>query len=222
MQEEKDLVLLGGGQAEVANRLVDVCINFWKRPVGDPLSRFARWFMHASVQRIARIVEVDKGLQPLEVAIMRVRLYETWIRPHVYVAAGWDLKFAIELGCEYRPGRVWVQPSTYTWPRRLTKRHSEAHVGQETANSKIKIINSRFVRDTPELVRVILVQKRQSKILRRTDVSRSEVGKQRRYICRIRWCDRGGRGDIFGSVQMAGIAMSFTTEQIPTRQLVRG
>ena len=44
--------------------------------------------MHTSIQRIARIIEVDKGLQTLEVAIMRVRLYETWIRPQVYVAAG--------------------------------------------------------------------------------------------------------------------------------------
>ena len=44
--------------------------------------------MHASVQRVARVIEVDKGLQTLEVAIMRVRLYETWIRPQVYVAAG--------------------------------------------------------------------------------------------------------------------------------------
>src|ERR1700736_4480828 len=119
--------------------------------------------MHTSVQRIARIIEVDKGLQTLEVAIMRVRLHETQIRAQVYVATGWDLNFAVEWGCEYRPGRVWVQPGTYTWPRRLTKRHSEAHVGQETANSKIKIINSRCVRDIPELVRVILVQKRQSK-----------------------------------------------------------
>ena len=43
--------------------------------------------MRTAVQCIARIVEVDKGLQTLEVAIMRVRLYETWIRPQVYVAA---------------------------------------------------------------------------------------------------------------------------------------
>src|SRR5258708_699307 len=176
--------------------------------------------MHASVQRIARIVEVDKGLQTLEVAIMRVRLYETWIRPHVYVATGWSLNFDIELGCEYRPGRVWVLPGTYTWPRLLTKGHSEADVGQEAANSKIEIHKARCVRDKPELVRVILEQKRESKILRRTNVTRGEVGKQRRYICRIRRCDRG-RG-ICGSVQMAGIALSFTTEQIPTRQLVRG
>ena len=55
----------------MANRLVDVYINFWPRPVGDPLSRFARWFMHASVQRIARIIEVDKSLETLEVAVMR-------------------------------------------------------------------------------------------------------------------------------------------------------
>src|SRR6266404_2193335 len=178
--------------------------------------------MRTAVQCIARIVEVDKGFQTLEVAIMRVRLYETWIRPQVYVATGWSLNFAIELGCEYRPGRVWVLPGTYTWPRLLTKRHSEAEVGQETANSKIKIINSRFVRDKPELVRVILEQKRQSKILRCTNVRRSEVGEQRRYICGICRCDRGGRGDTFGPVQMAGIAMTFTTEQIPTRQLVRG
>src|SRR6266403_718301 len=175
--------------------------------------------MHTSVQCIARIIEVDKGLQTLEVAIMRVRLHETAIRPQVYVATGWDLNFAIELGCEYRPGRVWVLPRTYTWSRLLTKRHSEARVGQETANSKIEIHKARCVRDKPELVRVILEQKRESKILRRTNVRRGEVGKQRRYICRIRWCDRG-RG-IFGSVQMAGIAMSFTSEQIPTRQLVR-
>src|ERR1700746_802460 len=175
--------------------------------------------MHTSVQCIARIVEVDKGLQALEIAIMCVRLYETGIRPLVYVATGWDLNFAVELGREYRPGRVWVRPRTYTWPRLLTKGHSEADVGQEAANAKIKIHKARCVRDKPELVRLILEQKRESKILRRTNVTRGEVGKQRRYICRIRWCDRG-RG-IFGSVQMAGIALTFTSEQIPTRQLVR-
>jgi hypothetical protein len=82
----------------VADRLVDVYINFWKRSVGDTLFRFARWFMHASVQGVARIIEVDKGLQTLEVAIMRVRLHETGIRPQIYVATGWDLNFAIELG----------------------------------------------------------------------------------------------------------------------------
>src|SRR6266403_305349 len=122
--------------------------------------------MHTSVQCIARIVEVDKGLQTLEVAIMRVRLYETWIRPQVYVATGWDLNFAIELGCEYRPGWVWVLPGTYTWPRLLTKGHSEADVGQETANSKIKIHKARCVCSKPKLVREILEQKRESKILR--------------------------------------------------------
>src|SRR5258707_2006492 len=175
--------------------------------------------MHTSVQSVARVVEVDNGLQAFQVAVMHVSLHETWIRPQVYVATGWDLNFAIELGCEYRPGRVWVLPGTYTWPRLLTKGHSEADVGQEAANSKIKIHKACCVRDKPELVREILEQKRESKILRRTNVTRGEVGKQRRYICRIRWCDRG-RG-IFGSVQMAGIALTFTSEQIPTRQLVR-
>src|SRR6266404_5812795 len=101
--------------------------------------------MHASVQSVSRIIEVDKGLQTLEVAIMRVRLYETGIRPQVYVATGWDLNFAVELGRERHPGRVWVRPKTYTWTRRLTKRHSEADVGKETANSKIKIIKARCV-----------------------------------------------------------------------------
>src|SRR6266436_111952 len=158
--------------------------------------------MHASVQSVSRIIEVDKGLQALEVAIMRVRLYETGIRPQVYVATGWDLNFAVELGRKWHPSRVWVLPGTYAWTGLLTKRHGEAEVGQETANSKIKIINSRFVRDKPELVRVIL--------------------EQRRYICGICRCDRGGCGDTFGSVQMAGIAMTFAAEQIPTRQLVRG
>src|ERR1700692_384058 len=100
------------------------------------------------------------------------------------------------------------------------EQHRETNIGQETANSKIKIHKSRCVRHIPELVRVFLVQKRQSKVLRRTDISRSEIGKQRRYICRIRWCDLAS-GNIFGSVQMAGIAISFATEQIPTRQLVR-
>src|ERR1700722_9828448 len=176
--------------------------------------------MHASVQRIARVIEVDKGLQTLEVAIMRVRLYETWIRPQVYVAAGWYLNFAVELGCEYRPGRVWVLPGAYTRPRLLTKRHSEADVGQEPAHSKIEIHKARCVRDKPELVLLILEQKRESKILRRTNVSRGEVGKHRVYTCQICWCDRG-RGR-FGSVHMAGIAVTFTSEQIPTRQLVRG
>ena len=127
----------------------------------------------------------------------------------------------LKLGCEYRPGRVWVLPGTYTWTRFLTKRHSEADVGQETANSKIKIHKARCVRDIPELVRVILEQKRESIILRRTNVSRGEVGKQRRlHHASICWCDRG-RGS-FGSVHMAGIAVTFTSEQIPTRQLVRG
>src|SRR5260370_27848221 len=132
--------------------------------------------MRTAVQCIARIRKVNKGFQTLEVAIMRVRLYETWIRPQVYVATGWSLNFAIELGCEYRPGRVWVLPGTYTWPRLLTKRHSEADVGQETANSKIKIINSRWDRDIPELRRVILQQKRATQILRRTNVNRAERG----------------------------------------------
>src|ERR1700758_2255130 len=175
--------------------------------------------MHTIVQRIARIIEVNKGLQTLEVAIMGVRLYETGIRPQVYVATGWDLNFAIELGCEYRPGRVRVQPGTYR-TRLLTDRYSEADVGQETANSKIEIHKPGRVRDIPELVRLILVQERESIILRRTNVSRGEVGKQRRHVCRIRWCDRC-RG-IFGSVQVARIALPFTAEQIPTRQLVRG
>ena len=175
--------------------------------------------MHASVQSVSRIIEVDKGLQTLEVAIMRVRLYETWIRPQVYVATGWSLNFAIELGRELDPGRVWVLPGTYTWTRLLTKRHSEAEVGEESANSKIKKFNSRCVRDKPELVRIILEQKRESKILRHTNVRRGEVGKQRRYICGVCWCNRAG-GNTFGSVQMSRIAMTFTTEQIPTFQFV--
>src|SRR6266478_9709821 len=120
--------------------------------------------MHASVQSVSRIIEVDKGLQALEVAIMRVRLYETGIRPLVYVATGWDLNFPVELGREWHPGRVWVLPGPYAWTGLLTERHSEAEVNEETANSKIKIINSRCVRDIPELVRVILIQKRESKI----------------------------------------------------------
>jgi hypothetical protein len=154
LQEENDLVLLGVGQAEVANRLVQVLVNFRKRPVGDPLSRFARWFMHASVQSVARVVEVHKGLQALEVAIMCVRLYECGARPQVYVATGWDLNFAVEIGCEYRPGRIWVLPRTDVMPG-LTNALSEADVGKETANSKIKIVNPRRVRNVPELVRVI-------------------------------------------------------------------
>jgi hypothetical protein len=93
--------------------------------------------MHTSVQCIARIIEVDKGLQTLEVAIMRVRLYETWIRPQVYVATGWSLNFAIELGCEYRPSGVWVHPRTDVVPG-LTNRRSQADVGEEAANSKIE------------------------------------------------------------------------------------
>src|SRR6201987_3051449 len=104
--------------------------------------------MHTSVQRIARIIEVDKGLQTLEVAIMRVRLYETWIRPQVYVATGWDLNFAIELGCEYRQGRVGVLPGTYR-TLLLTERESEADVGQETANSKIERPYAVPVREKP-------------------------------------------------------------------------
>src|SRR5258708_28160515 len=138
--------------------------------------------MPTSVQSISCIIEVEKGFQVLEIAIMCVRLYETWIRPLVDVATSGDLNFAVELGCEYRPGRVWVRPRTYTWPRLLTKGHSEADVGQEAANSKIKIHKARCVRDKPELVRVILEQKRESKILRRTNVTRGEFGKQRRDI----------------------------------------
>src|SRR5258707_15458291 len=110
--------------------------------------------MHTSVQSVARVVEVDNGLQAFQVAVMHVRLHETGIRPQVYVATGWDLNFAIELGCEYRPGRVWVLPGTYTWSRLLTKRYSEANVSEETANSKIEIHKARCVRDIPELVRV--------------------------------------------------------------------
>ncbi len=91
--------------------------------------------MHTSVQCIARIIEVDKGLQTLEVAIVCVRLYETGIQPLVYVATGWDLNFAVELGCKYRPARVWVLPGTYAWTRFLTERHREADVGEEGANS---------------------------------------------------------------------------------------
>src|SRR6266481_4871116 len=136
----------------MANRLVDVYINFWKRPVGDPLSRFARWFVHASVQSVARVVEVDNGLQAFQVAVMHVPLHETRVRPQVDVPTGRDLNFAIELGRELDPGRVWVLPGTYTWTRLLTKRHGEAEVGEESANSKIKKINSCCVRDKPELV----------------------------------------------------------------------
>ena len=91
--------------------------------------------MHASVQSVSRIIEVDKGLQTLEVAVMRVRLYETGIRPQVYVATGWDLNFAIEIGCEYRPCRVWVVPGAYAWTGLLTERHRETDIGEESANS---------------------------------------------------------------------------------------
>jgi hypothetical protein len=49
----------------------------------------------------------------------------------------WDLNFAVELGCEHRPGvRVCVYPGTYiTWTEGLTNYVSQADVGEETANS---------------------------------------------------------------------------------------
>src|ERR1700730_16364017 len=118
----------------MSNRLVDVCVNFWPGPVGDSLSRFARWFMHAPVQSVSRIIEMDYGLQTFYVAVMHIRLHESRIRPQVYVATGWGLNFAVELGREWHPGRVWVCPKTYTL-RRLTKLHREAEVDEETANS---------------------------------------------------------------------------------------
>ena len=66
---------------------------------------------------------------------MHVRLHEIGTRPHVYVAQSWDLNFAVELGCEYRPVRVWVPPGTYIWTGGLTNYVSEADVGEEAANS---------------------------------------------------------------------------------------
>ena len=155
--------------------------------------------MSASVQSVARVVEVDNGLQALEVAVMHVRLHEIGTRPHVYVAQSWDLNFAVKQGCEPRPFfRVWVYPGTYTWTGGLTNLLSETDVGEETANSYVNVFKSQWVRDIAELVRLVLVQKRESKILRCTDVSRGEVGKQRRHICRIRRCDLAPV-NIFGS-----------------------
>src|SRR5258708_30679844 len=119
----------------MSSLLVYGFITYRKRTVGDPLCRFARWFMHAYIQSVSRIIEVYQGLQTLEVAIMRVRLYETEIRPLVYVATGWDLNFAVELGREYRPARVWVLPGTYAWTRFLTERHCETNVSEEGADS---------------------------------------------------------------------------------------
>ena len=80
--------------SRVANLLAEVLINFRRGPVA--LSRLAGWFMHASVQSVARVVEVDNGLQTLEVAIMPVRLHEIGARPHLDVATGGTLNFAVE------------------------------------------------------------------------------------------------------------------------------
>jgi len=82
--------------SRVANLLAEVLINFRRGPVADPLSRLAGWFMHDSVQSVARVVEVDNGLQTLEVAIMPVRLHEIGARPHLDVATGGNLNFAVE------------------------------------------------------------------------------------------------------------------------------
>jgi hypothetical protein len=90
-QELNDLVLLGVGQAQVAKLVAYVLVNFWRGPIGDSLSRFARWFMHASVQSIASVVEVDNCLQTLEVTVMPVRLHEIGAGPLVYVPQSRDL-----------------------------------------------------------------------------------------------------------------------------------
>ena len=121
---------------------------------------------------------------------MHVCLHEIEPRPLVYIAQSWDPNFAVELGCEYRPVRVWILPDTYTWTGGGTNLLSEADIGEETANSQVNVLKSLLVCDIAELVRLILVQLREGKVLR----SRQKNKWSRWALIEARWVAVGCSG----------------------------
>ena len=99
-----------------------------------PLPRFARRFVHTSVQSIASVVEMDNCIQTLEVTVVPVRLHEIGAGPLVYVSQSRDLNFAVEFWREWHPVWIWVLVPTDTGSRGLTNLLTEAGVGKKASH----------------------------------------------------------------------------------------
>src|SRR5262249_251433 len=203
LKEGDDLVLFLIGEPEVTKFLTQVLTNLRGRPAGR---LFAGVALFASRQGVACIVEVDKLLETLQIAVVHVRLHERGTWSDVHVAQSLDLHFAVKLQRERYPCRVRVDPV-------LTS--------QETPNPQVGKASAGRITRKSELIWYILEIKRITVVSRDTKVGRGKIGKKWRDACGVFRRHRRVRV-VRRTIQMAHVALSFASEQVPTCHLVVG
>src|SRR5262249_2311 len=135
-----------------------------------------------------------------------VRLHERGTWPHVHVAQSLDLHFAVKLRRERCPCRVRIGPVL------TSQKTPNAPIGEASAGGIAR--KSELIWYIPEIKRIAVVSGN-------TEVGRGEVGKKWRDACGVVGRHRRVRV-VRRTVQVAHVALSFSSEQVPTGHLVVG
>src|SRR5258708_31939586 len=187
-QEGNDLVLLRIRQAEHTRRRVEIVRDLFHRPAGHPLNRSFRavprsdWLGKAGV---ARIVEMYKLLQALDVAVMKELFLEvrfpragfgggTLRRRHRHIASRGHLELAVNHWCKLYPRPVRVGAGTKT-------------ASEESSHSQISVAETERIPNEPEGIRRGLIIESIPGIQRQTrsEEHTSELQSPDHLVCRL-------------------------------------